>query len=482
MSEAPHQTFLQSAREHLAAGFPLLFWVTHEERRALGWAKRLLSQVPVHVWSATRCLDSESGATRLADALFAVRAQPGPALCVLLDAHRELEDPVAVRALRDFAAHAETGQKAAILIGPVLKLPVELEKDAAVMDVPLPSQAELEALLQAELARRGSEVDVSAMARAASGLTWLEAQRAFALALSRRQRNPIDEVIAQKRGSLRRSAALELVDADTSLDDVGGLDVLKAWLGTRLAAFRPEARQFGLPEPRGMMVCGIQGCGKSLVAKAAARVFAVPLVRLDFAAVFAASSPELTVRQATRIAEAVAPVVLWIDEIEKGLGGDSAGQARVFGDFLVWMQERRGGVFVAATANEVDRLPPELVRRGRFDEVFFVDLPGAQERAEILSIHLQRRERDPSRFPVEQLTRDLDHYSGAELEQIVIAGLFRAYAAGRDLTADDLRLSAKELVPLATMYEERVQALRTWAHARARRASPDRRTLELFDE
>jgi SpoVK/Ycf46/Vps4 family AAA+-type ATPase len=221
-----------------------------------------------------------------------------------------------------------------------------------------------------------------------------------------------------------------------------------------------------------------------LVAKASAHVFGLPLVRLDFATAFASPSPELTVRQATRAAEAIAPVVLWVDEIEKGLGGSAneGGHARVFGDFLVWLQEKRAPVFVAATANEVDQLPPELVRRGRFDDVFFVDLPAARERAEILSIHLRRRGRDPSLFAVEELTRDADQVSGAELEQAVIAGLFRAFAAGRDLEPEDLRVALAETVPLATMYEERVQALRAWARTRARRASADRRTLELFED
>ena len=182
-----------------------------------------------------------------------------------------------------------------------------------------------------------------------------------------------------------------------------------------------------------------------------------------------------------RITEAIAPLVLWVDEIEKGLaGGLDGARARVFGDFLVWLQERRAPVFVAATANEVESLPPELARRGRFDEVFFVDLPGAQERADILAIHLVRRGRRPEAYPLEALSRTLERFSGAEVEQVVIAALFRAFAAKRELTADDLRFAASEIVPLATLYEEKVQALRQWAQHRARRASADRRKLDLF--
>jgi SpoVK/Ycf46/Vps4 family AAA+-type ATPase len=234
-----------------------------------------------------------------------------------------------------------------------------------------------------------------------------------------------------------------------------------------------------------MLVCGVQGCGKSLVSKATARVLSLPLVRLDFAEVFAAASPEHAIHEATRAVEAVAPAVLWVDEIEKGLG-ESAGDARharVFGAFLTWLQERRAPVFVAATANEVERLPPELARRGRFDEVFFVDLPSPKERAQILAVHLLRRGRDYKAYPIVEIARELEHWSGAEIEQMVDAALFRAYAERQSgLTEAHLRAAVRELVPLATLYEEKIQALRQWGQTRARRASADRRTLDLFGD
>ena len=233
-----------------------------------------------------------------------------------------------------------------------------------------------------------------------------------------------------------------------------------------------------------MLVCGVQGCGKSLVSKAAARVLGLPLVRLDFADVFAMPSPEQALREATRVVEAIAPVVLWVDEVEKGLGEGTtdARQARVFGAFLTWLQERRAMVFVAATANDVERLPPELSRRGRFDEIFFVDLPNVKERQDILRLQLRRRGRDPAVFAVDAIGESLEHFSGAELEQVVSSGLFRAYAKKRELSDLDLRAAAKETTPLAVLYEEKIQALRTWGRARARRASADRRTLELFED
>jgi SpoVK/Ycf46/Vps4 family AAA+-type ATPase len=249
-------------------------------------------------------------------------------------------------------------------------------------------------------------------------------------------------------------------------------------------AFDAGASAFGLAQPRGMLTCGVQGCGKSLVSKATARVLGLPLVRLDFAEIFAAPSPEHAIGEATRAVEAIAPVVLWVDEIEKGLAAESgdARHARVFGTFLTWLQERRAPVFVAATANEVERLPPELVRRGRFDDVFFVDLPSSKERAQILSVHLHRRGRDATGYRADELARELEHWSGAEIEQMVSSALFRAYAERQELTEEHLRAAARELVPLATLYEEKIQALRQWGQTRARRASADRRTLDLFGD
>jgi SpoVK/Ycf46/Vps4 family AAA+-type ATPase len=249
-------------------------------------------------------------------------------------------------------------------------------------------------------------------------------------------------------------------------------------------AYGDDARAFGLPEPRGMLLCGVQGCGKSHASKAAATVLGLPLVRLDFAAVFANPSPEHALREGLRAVTAIAPVVLWVDEIEKGLGAGGpvdARQVRVFGAFLTWLQERSEPVFVAATANEVEHLPPELARRGRFDEVFFVDLPSAREREEILALTLRRRGRSPDGLELELIAKPLDHFSGAEIEQVVSSALFRAFGLGRELLEEDLRAAAREIIPLATLYEEKVQALRAWGRTRARRASADRRMLDLFE-
>jgi AAA+ superfamily predicted ATPase len=473
--------FVRDLRAAAAAGVPIVCVVTHEERRARALIGEAFRGTRVLEWTATRgWTDDATLREPLAAIERASRGEAGVAR-VMLDLHPWLAEPRVVRALRDLSSAKR--EVPLILVMPIANVPPEIDRDARVLPLPLPDADALAAVLDVEL---GPSADREAYVRAALGLTLDEARRAFRLARAMPDPNDaIGRVIAEKRGALRRSACLELVESDVTLDDVGGLEVLKAWLRSRVLAFDSGARAFGLAEPRGMLVCGVQGCGKSLVSKATARVLALPLVRLDFAEVFAAASPEHAIHEATRAVEAVAPAVLWVDEIEKGLGAEAsdARQARVFGAFLTWLQERRAAVFVAATANEVERLPPELARRGRFDEVFFVDLPSPKERAQILAVHLARRGRDAGAYPVAEMARELEHWSGAEIEQMVDSGLFRAYAERRtDLTEAHLRAAARELIPLATLYEEKIQALRQWGQTRARRASADRRTLDLFGD
>ncbi|MGA2449023.1 MAG: AAA family ATPase [Polyangiaceae bacterium] len=471
--------FVRELGSLAAAHVPIVCVVTHEERRALALVRQAFRSARLLEWSVTTgYADDQNLKDPAAAVTRAVRATDPSVGYVLCDLHPWLTDPRIVRTLRDATVQAR--DLPLVLIMPVEIMPPELDRDARVVSLPLPDAAILGDAFDRVLTSGWSR---DSFVRAAAGLTLDEAARAFFLA--RAESDPavaLRRLVAEKRGVLRRSACLELVDTDIGLDDVGGLDVLKAWLQARVVAFDAPARAFGLTDPRGMLVCGVQGCGKSLVSKAAARVLSIPLVRLDFAEVFAAPSPEHAVREATRAVEAVSPSVLWIDEIEKGLGADAndARQARVFGAFLTWLQERRAPVFVAATANDVDRLPPELARRGRFDEVFFVDLPSPGERSQILAVHLRRRGRDPRQFPIAELVKDLEHWSGAELEQMVSSALFRAYTAGQELSREHLRAAARELVPLATLYEEKVQALRQWGQTRARRASADRRTIDLF--
>ncbi len=487
---APVDPFVAEVRASLTAGFPVIVVVTHEETRALELLRTALGAMRMTSWTSTRGIEGVVDDT-LKEPLAALRSTKlGAGVVVFLDLHPFLGDPRVVRAIRDVCASprdAVTGKpRALVLVMPSLDIPVEIERDVAVIDLPLPAATDMTAILDGELARHDAPPtwDRPAFVRAALGLTRTEAARAFRLAqAASTPQESLLRIISEKRRVLRRSSTLELIAPEIGLDEVGGLDVLKGWLRARVLAFGDGARAFGLSEPRGMLVCGVQGCGKSMVSKAAAMVLGLPLVRLDFAEVFSTPSPEHAVREAMRVIEAIAPVVLWVDEIEKGLGGDAPDgrQVRVFGAFLTWLQERRAPVFVAATANEVDRLPPELARRGRFDEIFFVDLPSPKEREEILALHLTRRGRDAATFAIADICKGLDHYSGAELEQIVSSALFRAYSQRRDVADADLRSAAREVVPLATLYEEKIQALRTWGQTRARRASADRRTLDLFE-
>jgi AAA+ superfamily predicted ATPase len=471
--------FVREVQRVLRAGFTLVNVSTSEELRA----RELLESACVGLGLATATWAVTDGIS-LRAALEQATLTDGQALesvLLVLDPGPHVDAHVG-RMLREISLGVR--RTVVVLLSSTIDLPPDVERETAALDLPLPARSELEAMLGKVPGVEG-RWDRAAFARAAAGMTTSEATRAFELA--RVEPDPgraLGRVIAQKRRSLRKNATLELVEDDVPLADVGGLDVLKAWLASRVRAYGDDARAFGLPEPRGMLLCGVQGCGKSHASKAAATVLGLPLVRLDFAAVFANPSPEHALREGLRAVTAIAPVVLWVDEIEKGLGAGASGDARqirVFGAFLTWLQERTAPVFVAATANEVDHLPPELARRGRFDEVFFVDLPSAQEREEILALSLRRRGRDPGGLALGAVAKPLDHFSGAELEQVVSSGLFRAFAQGRELTDEDLRAAAREVVPLATLYEEKVQALRAWGRTRARRASADRRVLDLFE-
>jgi SpoVK/Ycf46/Vps4 family AAA+-type ATPase len=271
---------------------------------------------------------------------------------------------------------------------------------------------------------------------------------------------------------------------------VGGMTDLKAWLNKRRLAFTEQARAFGLPEPRGLLLLGVQGGGKSLLAKAVATMWKLPLLRLDIGRVFSelVGSSEENMRNALRLAETVSPAILWIDEIEKGISGiassgrsDAGTAARVFGSFLVWMQEKTAPVFVIATSNDISLLPPELLRKGRFDEIFFIDLPDFEERQDIFAIHLLKRHRNPEQFDLVRLARETEGFSGAEIEQAVIAGLYDAFEGGRDLEEPDLIRNVAQSIPLSQTMREQVTALRNWARTHARPASSSVSARRIMD-
>jgi SpoVK/Ycf46/Vps4 family AAA+-type ATPase len=320
--------------------------------------------------------------------------------------------------------------------------------------------------------------------RCAQGMTLKELEQTLALAVVKKgsvDHRVIPLVLREKEQIVRKSTVLECVRWDSGFEAVGGLDLLKAFLAARRDAFSAEARSFGLPAPRGICLIGVQGCGKSLSAKSVASFYRLPLLRFDVGRVFAGivGRSEENVRAALALAESIAPCVLWIDELEKSLSGthsssvsDAGTTARVISTITTWLQERGGeGVYVVATANSIAHLPPELLRKGRFDEIFFVDLPTEGERQEILKIHVVKRDRDPADFELRQVASATEGFSGAELEEVVIAGLYTAFAARRPLTTDDLLGATRQTVPLSSTMKEHVEALRAWTTGRARRAS-----------
>jgi AAA+ superfamily predicted ATPase len=482
--------FAETLQTYLSASYPFLYLVSFEEARVLGLLRQLAAglQRPFTLW---RPEESTEPAQALTAELDRIVAGEGRSVHVLVDAHPYLQTPERVRQLRVVQRKlAQTGGHM-VLVSPVLVSPPELAKDWTVLQVPLPDRAEMEASLEASVpAAMYPALDRERLAIAALGLTAREAQRAFERArhlsgIAHARQLPFDweaTVVEEKRRLMSSTGALEFCAIDTDLDSVGGLEELKGWLMQRSRAFGDEARRFGLPQPRGLLMVGVQGCGKSLLAKAVAGFWGIPLLRLDLGSLFSGSTPpDVALRGAIHTAEALAPCVLWVDEIEKGFDERAGGEtSRLLGSLLTWLQEKSQPVFFVATANKVDALPPELLRRGRFDEIFFVDLPEADARATILAIHLARRGRPPQSFDLGELAQMTDHFSGAELEQVVVSALYGAWAESRDLSQRDLVVAARQMIPLYTLYETEIKALRTWARDRARPAGMSRRLVDLF--
>lgn len=498
------ETSSQVEIEHLVrAGYPLLYVVSPEEERveqalALVANSSEGSRTPRRLlkWSITEGFVGADG-TRLNDvkdplkALDFIQSFEEDALFVLRDYHPFMGDPMVVRKLRDLAHSLYRDHKRHLLIlSPVLKLPPELEKEIAVLDFQLPDREELHGIVDRVLSRVGSrregmrvhqdEAHRERVVEAALGLTADEATNVFAKSLVKSKDLDIDTILGEKKHIIRKSGILEFYESDASLGDVGGLDVLKDWLSKRQLAFSQKARDFGLPLPKGILMIGVPGCGKSLTAKAVSAKWQMPLLRLDVGKVFSSlvGSSEENIRKCIRTAEAVAPSILWLDELEKGFSGtQSSGQtdggttARVFASFITWLQEKESSVFVIATANDVTQLPPELLRKGRFDEIFFVDLPAASERRDIVDIHLQKKGRDPAHFDLDAVMGATQGFSGSEVEQVVISALYDAFELGEELSTEGLMKSAKEIIPLSLTMKEGLDHMREWARTRARKAS-----------
>ena len=488
-----HAHFVRELRALIRAPYALLHLQTSEEERALELLDQLARQLqlPLYDWSLTRGLDGTPHEGDARVALDQIEAFEQPALFIFKDALSAFSSPWCRRRLRELEPRCVQAQKTIIFLGSQdLQWP-ELDKELTRVLMPLPNRA----MIQAECEHTFPPEQFSSQERqvavsGAMGLTLKEARRAFIRVRQQldeaRTRNAIfdleEAVLREKQRLLGSNDSLEFFPLQEGMEDVGGLEQLKQWLQERQGAFSQEARDFGLPSPKGLLLVGVQGCGKSLSAKAIARHWALPLLRLDLGRVFEGrKAPEEALRAALQTSEAMSPCVLWLDEIEKGFAQDGDGRSlRVLGSLLTWLQEKSAPVFMVATANQIDALPPELLRKGRFDEIFFVDLPELHERRDILDIHLRRRQRHISPEAIDELAKRCEYFSGAELEQVVISGLYAAFGQRRELTAEDLVYAARETVPLYRTYEEQIKRLRDWASTRARQASRARRVIDYF--
>ncbi len=483
-----------------ASGTAIIYLVTHEESRAVALLEAIAAtqSATLGVWSVHRGLHPIAVEAREpVDVLDVLESEIAPPIAALLDFHDALAYPGVVRRLRDLVPHLEAERHCVVIIAPELRLPEGLAAETAIVRMPLPDEAGLREILgeildaSADLAPPDEQRDIAV--RGARGLTGTQARRAFLRGLyTDRDLGPsaITAILAEKRRILSRDLGLEDIESLEQPEDIGGLESFKAWLFERAQAMAPDAQRFGLVPPRGVLLVGVQGCGKSLSAKCAAAQLGVPLLRLDLPRVLGAGeggrSAEESLSRALAAAESVAPVALWVDEIEKGFAGSAQGRgndsraSRLLGAFSTWLQERTSAVFIVATANDVTALPPELLRRGRFDELFFVDLPDARARRTILAVHLRKRARDPALFDLGLLSDHCESFSGAELEQVVVGGLHRAFAAGREMDTTDMRYVAEETVPLYQTYEESIKALREWSIGRCRKAGRVDEVVDLF--
>ncbi len=495
----------------IRARYPILYIVTGEETRV----EAMLTEIArnrlkkLYEWSYTTGLvpagtsiqaqKHRNAATR--DPLVAldqVIDQVEPAIFVFRDFHPFLtrSNFAVIRKLKEIALHLKNSYKTIVLVSPIQEIPPELDKEITVLSFPLPDRAELGDLLDRIVDDvkqfRQVVIDLDAAARdrllsAALGLTLNEAENVFAKIIVKDERlggDDVNEVFAEKQQIIRKSGLLEYCATDESFKQVGGMGILKDWLDKRSIAFSREARDFGLPPPKGILLLGVQGCGKSLCAKAVSSLWQLPLLRFDMGRMFGSlvGSSEENVRKAIAVAESVAPAILWVDEIDKAFAGsqgsgstDGGTTARVFGTFLTWLSEKTAPVFVVATANDISHLPPELMRKGRLDEIFFVDLPAEEERAGIFAIHLERRGRPAVGFRLPELVAASKEFSGAEIEQAIISALYDAFSEGRPLATEHILEALSQTVPLSKTMDEQLARLRTWAEGRARHASVARK-------
>ncbi len=478
------RTALEQLHTALASAYPLIFLVSPEEERMQTLLERIGERarpepLPVQVWN---CVDGfvNGSAQATADPLEALswlaRSAP-PGLYLFKDLSGMLSDRRVLRRLRDTAMAVRGTGRFLFLQATSSEVPELLRPVSYVVVSLFPDEPELRALVEARLAGRNESPEaVESLVASLKGLSLTEVEHLLRRLLDRHSTMDgsfFQEVLAEKEQITRKEGILEFVPPDPRLVELGGLDQLKEWVRERRDLFRPEAREEGLPVPKGVLLMGMSGCGKSLAVKVIAQEWRLPLFRLDMNLVFSGvgGSPEWVFHRALNAVESVAPAVLWIDEIEMGIAGYHEGESgsltRIFSTFLTWMQEHRAEVFVAATANRIHLLPAEIIRKGRFDQVFFVDLPNDEERKEILSIHMRRHGLDPAKYDLILLSSATRGWNGAEIEQAVASARIAAHARKTEVSQNDLLAAFGRTIPLSRTMEEQLKAIRSWARTRA---------------
>lgn len=493
------------------ARFPYIYISTWEEERAISIIKKLATceklikiERDVYIWTQTNgfVLNGQKidGTNSPDKAIDFIKNCSKNAVFIMCDFNvyfgvkgRQVDYNV-VRHLRDIIGELKTSKfrKNVIFLASEIIIPDSMQKEITILDMPLPTLDEIKAKLD-KMVVQNNQIDTSnlddegkeRLCKAALGLTLQEAENAFALAMvndGKIDGKDLHIILSEKMQVIKKTGILEFINTDIKVEDIGGLDNLKNWLNKRNNSWSEAAKKYCLPAPKGVLITGVPGCGKSLTAKAMSAAWQLPLLKLDFGKIFSGivGSSEENMRKAIKTAEAVAPSILWVDEIEKSLSGinsngDSGTSSRIFGTFLTWMQEKTAPVFVIATANNISGLPPELLRKGRFDEIFFVDLPTFKERKEIFKLHLSKRLKDKevsSELTLddklcETLAKMTEGFVGAEIEQVVISALYEAFFNKRALKFSDLETTIQNVVPLSVTQKEQILALRQWANVRA---------------
>jgi ATP-dependent 26S proteasome regulatory subunit len=480
----------------LRARYSLIYIPTREEERvegAIAASAKQQGNRAVYIWDFVdgyqgNLNDAGFGRRNPLQALELIEKLPASASAVFIlrDFHRFLEDVAISRKLRNLARLLKSQPKNVVIISPLVSIPDDLSEVLTVLEFPLPGTAEIKVEIERLSAATGQSLDgrtLDDLVRSCQGLSIERIRRVLARAIAthgKLQPEDVDLVLEEKRQTIRQTQILDFYPATEQISDIGGLDNLKDWLLRRGSAFSERARQYGLPHPRGLLLVGIQGTGKSLTAKAIAHHWHLPLLRLDVGRLFAGlvGESESRTRQMIQLAEALAPCILWIDEIDKAFSGldgrgDSGTTSRVFGTFITWLAEKTSPVFVVATANNIQMLPPEMLRRGRFDEIFFVGLPNQEERRAIFSVHLSRlRPHNLRSYDLDRLAYETPDFSGAEIEQILVEAMHIGFSQNRDFNTDDVLEAASQIIPLARTAQDQIQFLQEWAAAgKARLAS-----------